>query len=116
MAQATTSKLSKVFRCSQWLAGSGHLVNKWIMKGGWVRATRSVLRGVSIAERAMSLILLWPSVSYIYECAKREYGTYWSIGLYLWINTLVVSYIREHKLDGRTLFPKAFIQRRAGIT
>jgi len=32
------------------------------MKGGWVRATRSMLRGVSMAERAVFLVLLWPSI------------------------------------------------------
>ena len=47
-----------------------------------------------------------------HECVKHGHGTYWSIGLCLclWINTLVVSCIGEHILDGRVLFPKEFIQ------
>jgi len=62
MVQATTSDPSKIFRCRQLSAGSGHLVNKWIVKGGRVRATCSILRSLSIAETAVSLILLWPGV------------------------------------------------------
>jgi len=62
MVQATTSDLSKIFRCSRWLARSGDLVSKWIVKGSRVRDTCSVLRVLGIAETAMSLVLLWPSI------------------------------------------------------
>jgi len=58
MVQVMTSELAKVLCCSKWLAGSGHLVNNWIMKGSRVRAMCSMLRGLSVAEKAVSLVLL----------------------------------------------------------
>jgi len=81
MVQITTSESSKILRCSLWLARSGHLVNKSVMKGDRIRAARNMGRGLAVAERAMSLIL-------------------WRIGLCLCIDTLVVSYIGEHVWDG----------------
>jgi len=72
MVQAKTSELSKVFCCGKWLAGSGDLVNKWIVKGDRVRAMRSMLKGLSVAERAMSLVLLWPSAQSDMDVRNRD--------------------------------------------